>query len=62
MRGVLRDEARHLDLRWARDETDLDLRNSRFRAAVADLAIVRGIVMPTGRTARPANRPIHAAS
>ena len=29
---------------------------------VADLAIVRGIVMPTGRTARPANRPIHAAS
>ena len=38
LRGVLRDEARHLDLRWARDETDLDLRNSRFRAAVADLA------------------------
>jgi WD40 repeat protein len=25
-------------LRWARDETDLDLRNSRFRSAVADLA------------------------
>ena len=38
LRGALRDEARHLDLRWARDETDLDLRNSRFRAAVADLA------------------------
>ena len=32
------DEPRHLDLRWARRETDLDLRNSRFRAAVADLA------------------------
>ena len=32
------DEPRHLDLRWAREETDLDLRNSRFRAAVADLA------------------------
>ena len=38
LRGVVRDEARHLDLRWARDETDLDLRNSRFRGAVADLA------------------------
>jgi WD40 repeat protein len=38
LRGVLIDEARHLDLRWARDETDLDLRNSRFRAAIADLA------------------------
>jgi hypothetical protein len=38
LRGALRDEPRHLDLRWARDETDLDLRNSRFRSAVADLA------------------------
>ena len=38
LRGVLADEPRHLDLRWARDETDLDLRNSRFRSAVADLA------------------------
>jgi WD40 repeat protein len=38
LRGALREEARHLDLRWARNETDLDLRNSRFRGAVADLA------------------------
>jgi len=38
LRGALRDEPRHLDLRWARQETDLDLRNSRFRGAVADLA------------------------
>ena len=38
LRGALADEPRHLDLRWARDETDLDLRNSRFRGAVADLA------------------------
>ena len=38
LRGALHEEARHLDLRWARDETDLDLRNSRFRAAIADLA------------------------
>jgi hypothetical protein len=38
LRGALHDEPRHLDLRWARLETDLDLRNSRFRSAVADLA------------------------
>ncbi|MGD0394068.1 MAG: TIR domain-containing protein [Acidimicrobiales bacterium] len=38
LRGALHEEPRHLDLRWARDETDLDLRNSRFRSAVADLA------------------------
>jgi WD40 repeat protein len=38
LRGALRDEPRHLDVRWARAETDLDLRNSRFRGAVADLA------------------------
>jgi WD40 repeat protein len=38
LRGALIAEPRHLDLRWARDETDLDLRNSRFRDAVADLA------------------------
>ena len=38
LRGALAEEPRHLDLRWARDETDLDLRNSRFRSAVADLA------------------------
>lgn len=38
LRGALGDEARHLDMRWARTETQLDLRNSRFRSAVADLA------------------------
>jgi WD40 repeat protein len=32
------EEPRHLDLRWAQAETDLDLRNSAFRSAVADLA------------------------
>jgi WD40 repeat protein len=36
--GRFGDEARHLDLRWARGEDDLDLRHSLFRAAVADLA------------------------
>ena len=45
LRGALAAEPRHLDLRWARDETDLDLRNSRFRSAVADLAApMHGIV------------------
>src|SRR5579864_763939 len=38
LREAVRDEPRHLDLRWARGQDDLDLRNSRFRAAVADLA------------------------
>jgi WD40 repeat protein len=32
------DEPRHLDLRWAQAEIDLDLRNSGFRSAIADLA------------------------
>ena len=36
--GALVEEPRHLDLRWAHDETDLDLRSSRFREAIADLA------------------------
>jgi hypothetical protein len=31
-------EPRWLDLRWARQEEQLDLRNGRFRAAIADLA------------------------
>ena len=38
LRAAVSEEPRHLDLRWARDETDLDLRNSGFRSAVADLA------------------------
>src|SRR5207244_2978422 len=37
LRGAFRDEPRHLDLRWARTEPQLDLRHSRFRSAVADL-------------------------
>ena len=36
--NALVNEPRWLDLRWARDEEQLDLRNGRFRAAVADLA------------------------
>src|SRR4051812_11530538 len=36
--GVYADEPRHLDLRWAREETDLDLRHSRFRAQIAAVA------------------------
>jgi WD40 repeat protein len=38
LQGRFAEEPRHLDLRWARGEEDLDLRHSRFRAAVADLA------------------------
>jgi WD40 repeat protein len=38
LRGLFREEPRHLDLRWARAETELDLRHSRFREAVAQLA------------------------
>ena len=36
--ATITEEPRHLDLRWAHDETDLDLRNSGFRSAIADLA------------------------
>ena len=44
LREVFTDEPRHLDLRWARAETDLDMRNARFRDGVAQLASpVRGI-------------------
>ena len=38
LQGKFREEPRHLDLRWARTETDLDLRHSRFREAMAQLA------------------------
>ena len=38
LHAAFTEEPRHLDLCWARDETDLDLRNSGFRSAVADLA------------------------
>jgi WD40 repeat protein len=36
--GHFDDEPRHLDLRWARGEEQLDVRHVRFRAAVAELA------------------------
>jgi hypothetical protein len=36
--GVFLEEPRHLDLRWARTETDLDVHNARFRDAVAESA------------------------
>ena len=36
--GVFAEEPRHLDLQWARTETQLDLRHSRFRDAIAQLA------------------------
>ena len=36
--GVFRGEPRWLDLRWARSEDQLDLRHSRFRDAIAQLA------------------------
>src|SRR5262249_15441360 len=38
LRGVFLEEPRHLDLRWARSETQLDLRHGRFRDAVTELA------------------------
>ena len=41
---VFEEEPRWVDLRWARTEADLDLRNARFRAAVADVAApLRGV-------------------
>ena len=36
--GTFTEEPRHLDLRWARTDEELDLRNTRFREAIADLA------------------------
>ena len=36
--GRLTEEPRYLDLRWARDNTQLTIRNARFRDAIADLA------------------------
>jgi WD40 repeat protein len=44
LRDAFLDQPRHLDLRWARAETDLDMHNARFRDGVAQLAApVRGI-------------------
>lgn len=43
LRDVFSEEPRHLDLRWARAETHLDLRDGRFRDAIAELAApIRG--------------------
>ncbi len=42
--GVFADEPRWVDLRFARTETQLDLRHTRFRDAIADIAAaVRGV-------------------
>ncbi|HEX5671341.1 MAG TPA: TIR domain-containing protein [Acidimicrobiia bacterium] len=42
--GAFSDEPRWVDLRWAKTDTQLHLRNSRFRDAVADLAsALRGV-------------------
>ncbi|MFQ5968815.1 MAG: TIR domain-containing protein, partial [Acidimicrobiia bacterium] len=42
--GAFSEEPRWVDLRWARTDTDLDLRNTQFRAAVADIAsAIRGV-------------------
>lgn len=38
MKGAFSEEPRYLDLRWARDNPTLTLRNNEFRGAVADLA------------------------
>src|SRR4051812_36969262 len=38
LKGVFKHEPLYVDLRWARDDHDLSLRNSRFRGAVLDLA------------------------
>ncbi|CAN5813189.1 hypothetical protein BH23ACT4_BH23ACT4_04220 [soil metagenome] len=44
LRGVFSEEPRWVDLRFARDEEQLDLKNPRFSAAVADIAsALRGI-------------------
>ncbi len=38
LRGVFTEEPRHIDMRWARSDAQLDLHNGRFRAQVAELA------------------------
>jgi hypothetical protein len=38
LRGAFTEEPRHLDLRWAREETQLNLRHSRFRDAIAEIS------------------------
>ena len=36
--SAFHEEPRWVDLRWARTDTELDLRNTRFRSAIADIA------------------------
>jgi hypothetical protein len=44
LRGVFTEEPRFVDLRFARQEEQLDLKNSRFSAAVADVSsAIRGV-------------------
>ena len=44
LRGVFSEEPRWVDLRFARDEEQLDLKNARFAAAIADIAsALRGV-------------------
>lgn len=44
LRGFHREEPRHVDLSWARQDPRLDLQNSRFREQIAEMASpVRGI-------------------
>lgn len=44
LRGVFSEEPRWVDLRFAKDEEQLDLKNARFAAAVADIAsALRGV-------------------
>ena len=44
LRGVFAEEPRWVDLRFAKDETDLDLKDPRFADAVADIAsALRGV-------------------
>jgi TIR domain len=38
LRGIFTEVPRHIDLSWTRNETDLSLRNARFRDAVAEIA------------------------
>ena len=46
LRGMFEGEPFYLDLRWTRDETDLTLRNDRFRKQVVQLAAtIRGVAV-----------------
>ncbi|MEZ5181499.1 MAG: toll/interleukin-1 receptor domain-containing protein [Acidimicrobiales bacterium] len=38
LRGVFRSEPRHIEMQWARSETDLTIRHPRFRDQIAEIA------------------------